>query len=108
MRLTSHQTETRTRTDLERALNRQRALTLTYIDELGRETVRTVELDLVRETKNGDIIAIGLCRLRGDYRAFRFDRIRSYTVHRLPYILDHPQHDAAQDGIVEPSATLAA
>lgn len=101
MRLTSHQPAGRTREDLERALNRRRAVTFTYIDELGRETVRTVELDLIRDTDAGDTIAVGLCRLRGDYRAFRLDRIHGYTVHRLPYILDHPQHDTTEDGTLD-------
>ncbi|MFJ6069015.1 WYL domain-containing protein [Streptomyces tendae] len=88
MRLTAKQNTRRTLTDLCRSVERQQAVTLTYQDETGEITVRTVEPFDVRTTKNGRIELRAMCRLRGDARAFAVHRIISYTCHRMGFVLE--------------------
>jgi len=91
MRLTAKQTQTRTLTDLYRAIDRQTAVTLTYRDADGTETVRTVEPWDIRTTKTGRIQLRAGCRLRGDARSFYVDSIVAYTPHRIGFVLDRPE-----------------
>lgn len=91
MRITKNQPIRRTLADLYRAIDRRHAVTITYLDHAGDETVRTVEGHELRTTSAGDIVLVAMCRLRGDERNFRISRIRSYTVHRgLAYVLERP------------------
>jgi predicted DNA-binding transcriptional regulator YafY len=91
MKLTSRQPQTKTLADLYRAIDRQHVVTLTYIDADGTETIRTVEPWDIRTTKNGRIQLRAGCRLRGDARSFYVDQIRSYTLHRIGFVLDRPE-----------------
>lgn len=91
MRITSQQTTTKTLADLLRALAHQHAVTITYIDEAGETTIRTVEPFDVRTTKNGSIRVHAMCRLRGDARSFDVARIVSYTCHRMAFVLELPE-----------------
>ncbi|MGW4270770.1 WYL domain-containing protein [Streptomyces seoulensis] len=90
MKLTARQTQTKTIADLYRAIDKQHAVTLTYLNGQGEETVRTVEGHELRTTTDGDVILIAMCRLRGDECQFRISRIRAYTVHRMGYVLKRP------------------
>ena len=91
MRHTAKQTITKTLTDLYRALDRQNAVTLTYVDADGTETIRTVEPWDIRTTKSGRIQLRAGCRLRGDARSFYVDQIRAYTLHRIGFVIDRPE-----------------
>ncbi|MFF9003702.1 WYL domain-containing protein [Streptomyces achromogenes] len=91
MKLTANQPQTKTLADLYRAIDRQHAVTITYVDEKGKETVRTVEPWDIRTTKNGRIQLRAGCRLRGDARSFYVDQIVSYTPHRIGFVLDRPE-----------------
>ncbi|MGS2592099.1 WYL domain-containing protein [Streptomyces hebeiensis] len=91
MKLTSKQTSTKTLADLYRALDRQHAVTITYLDQDGTETIRTIEPHDIRTTKTGRIEIRAMCRLRGDARGFLLHRIVSYTCHRIGFILDRPE-----------------
>ena len=91
MRLTKTQTTTRTLADLYRSIDRQHAVTITYIDENGDETIRTIEPYDIRTTKSGSIRVHAMCRLRGDARSFDVSRIISYTLHRIVFVLDRPE-----------------
>jgi len=91
MKHTDRQTTRRTLTDLYRALDHQHAITITYLDRDGTETIRTVEPYEVRTTSDGDIALVAMCRLRGDERNFRLSRIRSYTIHRMGFVLERPE-----------------
>jgi predicted DNA-binding transcriptional regulator YafY len=91
MKLTANQTTRRTLTDLYRAIDHQHAVTITYLDENGDETIRTIEAYEIRTTKAGRIQVRAMCRLRGDARSFYIDRIRSYTVHRIAFVLQRPE-----------------
>jgi predicted DNA-binding transcriptional regulator YafY len=105
MKLTARQTTTRTLTDLYRAIDRQHAVTITYLDTDGTETIRTIEAYEIRTTKAGRIQVRAMCRLRGDARAFFVDRIISYTCHRIGFVLDRPEATTpAGRGIVVRSA----
>lgn len=87
---TARQPLTKTLTDLYRAIDRQHAVTLTYLDEKGEETIRTVEGHELRTTADGDIVLVAMCRLREDERQFRLSRVISYTAHRMAYVLERP------------------
>ncbi|MET8571813.1 WYL domain-containing protein [Streptomyces sp. NPDC004783] len=91
MRLTAKQTSTKTLADLIRAADRQYAVTITFVDADGTETIRTVEPWELRTTKNGRIQLRAGCRLRGDARSFAVDQIKAYTVHRMGFVLERPE-----------------
>lgn len=91
MRITANQTTTRTLADLYRALDHRHALSVTYTDEHGDTTVRTVELHEIRTTKAGRIELVVMCRLRQDERSLSLDGISAYTVHRMAYVLTRPE-----------------
>jgi predicted DNA-binding transcriptional regulator YafY len=100
MRHTNRQTSTKTLADLYRALDKQNAVTITYTDKNGVETVRTVEVHEIRTTSEG-IEIVAMCRLRAiemqadsrirsAERTFNVSQISAYTVHRMAYVLDRP------------------
>jgi predicted DNA-binding transcriptional regulator YafY len=91
MRITSQQQTTKTLADLYRALDHQHAVTITYLDEDGTETIRTIEPWDIRTTKTGRIQLLAGCRLRGDARSFYVDQITAYTTHRIAFVLDRPE-----------------
>lgn len=91
MKQTVGQTTTKTLTDLLRALGHRHAVTITYVDETGETTIRTIEPYDIRTTKSGSIRVHAMCRLRGDARSFDVARIVSYTCHRIAFVLDRPE-----------------
>jgi predicted DNA-binding transcriptional regulator YafY len=91
MRRTADQATTKTLADLYRAIDRQHAVTITYVDEKGEETVRTIEPYDIRTTKNGRIQVRAMCRLRGNARGFFVDSITAYTCHRIGFVLEQPE-----------------
>jgi predicted DNA-binding transcriptional regulator YafY len=91
MKLTNRQSTTKTLADLYRSIDRQQAVTITYVDENGDETIRTVEPYDIRTTKSGSIRVHAMCRLRGDARSFDVRRITAYTLHRIAFVLDRPE-----------------
>ena len=91
MKHTKNQTTTRTLADLYRAIDRQHAVTITYTDENGEESLRTIEPYDIRTTKSGRIEVRAMCRLRAEARGFLLHRIVSYTCHRIAFVLDRPE-----------------
>ena len=91
MKRTADQTTTKTLADLYRALDRQQAVTITYLDQDGTESVRTIEAYDIRTTKSGRIEVRAMCRLRGEARGFLLHKIASYTLHRIGFVLDRPE-----------------
>lgn len=106
MRITKNQTTTRTLADLYRSIDRQHAVTITYLKPGETEpTVRTIEAYDLRTTKSGRIRVHAMCRLRGAERAFFVDSIISYTLHRIGFVLERPEATSpASKGIVVRSA----
>ncbi|MFD9721034.1 WYL domain-containing protein [Streptomyces sp. NPDC059076] len=91
MKHTDRQTSTRTLADLYRALDRQHAITITYLKPGDTEpTVRTIEVHDIRTTKSGGIVIVAMCRLRGEERQFHLAGIQTYTLHRMAFVLDRP------------------
>ncbi|NUS25000.1 MAG: WYL domain-containing protein [Streptomyces sp.] len=101
MKLTNRQSVTKTLTDLLRALDHGRAVTITYVDSKGETTIRTIELHEVH-AKTGDYEIVAMCRLRNEQmktdptirtaqRTFDLSRIVSYTVHRIAHVLTRPE-----------------
>ncbi|MGW2843980.1 WYL domain-containing protein [Streptomyces sp. NPDC001274] len=91
MKHTANQASTRTLADLYRSLDRRTAVTITYLDQDGTESIRTIEIAELRTTRTGGIVIVAMCRLRGDERHFDLARVLSYTVHRMAYVLDRPE-----------------
>ncbi|MEU9761831.1 WYL domain-containing protein [Streptomyces sp. NPDC047987] len=91
MKHTNRQTTTCTLTDLYRAIDRQHAVTINYLDQDGTESIRTIEGHELRTTKSGRIEVRAMCRLRGEARGFLLHRIVSYTCHRIAFVLDRPE-----------------
>ncbi|WP_327335151.1 WYL domain-containing protein [Streptomyces anulatus] len=91
MKNTSQQTTTKTLADLYRALDRAEAVTITYLDQDGTESIRTIEPYDVRTTKSGRIEVRAMCRLRGEARGFLVHKIVSYTLHRMAFVLERPE-----------------
>lgn len=105
MRLTAKQATTKTIADLYRAIDRRHLVTITYLDQDGTETIRSIEPYDIRTTKSGRIEVHAMCRLRGDARSFAVHRIVSYTTHRIGFVLDRPEATTpAGKGIVVRSA----
>lgn len=101
MKHTAKQPTTTTLADLYRAIDRQHAVTITYTDEHGETTIRTIEPYDIRTTKSGNIRVHAMCRLRGDARSFDVTRIVSYTLHRIAFVLEREEATpAAGHGIV--------
>lgn len=101
MRLTAKQTTTRTLTDLYRAIDRQHAVTITYLKPGETEpTIRTIEIMELRTTsvritktgqiRGGGIVITAMCRLRQERREFHLSGVLSYTIHRIGYVLTPP------------------
>ncbi|WP_331756277.1 WYL domain-containing protein (plasmid) [Streptomyces sp. NBC_01590] len=91
MRHTNRQGSTKTLADLYRNLDRQHAVTITYLAPGETEpTIRTIEVHEIRTTKNGGIVIVAMCRLRGEERQFHLSGIQTYTLHRIGYDLDRP------------------
>lgn len=102
MKRTDRQTSTKTIADFYRAIDRQNAVTITYLKPGETEpTVRTIEAYEIRTTsveitktgeiRGGDIVIVAMCRLRGEERQFHVSGILSYTVHRMAYTLTRPE-----------------
>ncbi|HBF81802.1 MAG TPA: hypothetical protein DD420_18265 [Streptomyces sp.] len=90
MKRPARQASTRTLADLIRAMDGKQAITVTYIDTDGEETVRTIEIHDIRTTATGRVIVRAMCRMRGEMRTFHPERIVAYTIHRMRYALDAP------------------
>ncbi|MGQ4437938.1 WYL domain-containing protein [Streptomyces violaceoruber] len=110
MRVTAKQTTTKTLADLYRSIDRAQAVTITYRDDKGDETIRTIEPYEIRTTKAGRIQVRAMCRLRGDARSFYADAIISYTTHRMGFVLDRPEATtpAGRSIVVRSAAQLIA
>lgn len=91
MRHTNRQTTTKTLADLYRSIDKATAVTITYLDEDGTESIRTIEPFDIRTTTSGRIQVRAMCRLRGEARSFYVHRIVSYTCHRIAFVLDRPE-----------------
>jgi predicted DNA-binding transcriptional regulator YafY len=100
MRHTNRETTTQTLTRLITALDRKHPVTVSYLkeekDDTGRktgqliETVRTLEIFDLVVTNAGDILIKAMDRETGEARAFRLDRVRSYSIHRSAYVVPVP------------------
>ncbi|GGZ82564.1 hypothetical protein [Streptomyces rubiginosohelvolus] len=101
MKHTGRQTLTQTLTDLYKALDKQRVVTLSFLkeekDDIGKKTgrlvedVRSLEIYDIRTTRDGRIVIKGMDRATGEARTVRADRVQAYTVHRIGFVLDRPE-----------------
>jgi Predicted transcriptional regulator len=62
---------------IERALRHGRALRIEYADRTGAATAREVEPRILLGGRGGFWYLVAWCRLRGDVRVFRLDRVAS-------------------------------
>lgn len=91
MKHTAKQPTTTTLADLYRAIDHRWAVTLTYTDEHGETTIRTVELHELRTNNDGGIELVVMCRLRQAERKLALAGVSAYTVHRMAYVLTRPE-----------------
>lgn len=116
MKHTSKQPATKTLADLYRAIDRQHAVTITYLKPGETEpTIRTIEIHELRTsrvtiTKNGEVrggglLVIAMCRLRGEAREFHLSGILTYTVHRMAYVLAWPENTTYETAPSAPADT---
>lgn len=106
MRITAKQTSSRTLTDLARAMDARRPVTITYVKADGSTTIRTVELYDLKTTKAGAIIARAADRQTGEMRTWRLDRVQAYTLHRGRYTVVLPEVETPAP-VVAPRSTAA-
>lgn len=90
MRATRNETEMDTVLNVHVAITRRQPVTLTYWDDKGDETVRTIEPYELKVSAAGDVRVVAMCRLRRELRSFRLDRVTHYTVHRGTFQLELP------------------
>lgn len=101
MRNTKQQSSTKTLADLYRSIDRQHVITVTFLkeekDDAGRktgrlvETVRSLEPYDVLTTRDGHIVIKAMDRATGEARTVRLDRVLSYTLHRIAFVIDRPE-----------------
>ncbi|MFK0288264.1 WYL domain-containing protein [Streptomyces sp. NPDC090499] len=118
MKLTARQSSTKTLTDLYRAIDRQHAVTITYLKPGETEpTVRTIEAYELRTSApkikrgvitGGGIMLLAMCRLRGEAREFHLSGILAYTIHRIGYILPRPANTTYEPTPPAPADTETA
>lgn len=107
MRITAQQTSEKTLTDLARAMDTRRPVTITYVKADGTTSVRTIELYDLKTTSKGHVIARAADRQSGEMRTWRLDRIVSYTLHRGRYTVVLPEATAAAPQPTTPAALVA-
>jgi predicted DNA-binding transcriptional regulator YafY len=101
MKKTAAQATTKTLADLYRSIDRQHVITVTFLkeerDDAGRktgrlvETVRSLEPYDIRTTRDGHIVIKAMDRATGEARTVRLDRVLSYTLHRIAFVIDRPE-----------------
>lgn len=94
MKLVAKQSTCKTLADLYRSIDHRTCVTITYLDEKGEETVRTVEPFELRTGEGGAIELHAMCRLRGAARRFFLHRLISYTTSRISFVLQRPANTA--------------
>lgn len=98
---TRNEDEGTTARRLNLAAQRQHPVTITYVAGDG-ETVRTIEPYELKLSQDGTSVRVmAMCRLRGELRAFRLDRIKHYTIHRSSSFKLEPPAPANPDEITD-------
>jgi predicted DNA-binding transcriptional regulator YafY len=97
MRATARQNVAKTESDVRKAVKLGLPVTIDYVKGDGSPSLRTIEPHEVRETGDGSLIVIAMCRMKGDRRHFRLDRITHYTLHRGTFQLEMPGENDPTD-----------
>jgi predicted DNA-binding transcriptional regulator YafY len=66
--------------DIQIAIIENRLIKITYCAEDGSETNRTAEPYMLYHSVSDDWTLIAYCRLRNDFRVFRLDRIKQFSI----------------------------
>lgn len=90
MKNTAHQPLTDTLTDLGRAMDEQRAVTIAYADADEAPSIRTIEIHDIVTGGDGAVFVQSMDRLSESFRGFRADRIQMYITLDEAYVLDTP------------------
>lgn len=95
----THQSTRMTAADMKVAIAFEKTVHILY-GEITAEGVtvatgnvewREIEPHEVRETKDGNLIVVAMCRLRGERRTFRLDRISHYNFGTHGFVLPWPE-----------------
>jgi predicted DNA-binding transcriptional regulator YafY len=87
----THQSLRMTRADFKVAIAFEKPANILYTDSKGNTDWRVIEPHEVRESKDGQLFVIAMCRTRGERRHFRLDRISHYTLERPGFIMELPR-----------------
>lgn len=95
----THQSTRMTAADMKVAIAFQKTVHILYGEitvegvtvATGNVEWREIEPHEVRETKDGNLIVVAMCRLRGERRHFRLDRISHYNFGTRGFVLPWPE-----------------
>jgi predicted DNA-binding transcriptional regulator YafY len=80
-----------TKADFNVAVAFEKTVHILYPIQDGGVEWREIEPHEVRETQDGNLIVVAMCRLRGERRTFRLDRISHYTFGTRGFTLPRPE-----------------
>lgn len=86
----TYQSTRMTKADFNVGIAFTKTVHILYPDADGALEWREIEPHEVRETKDGNLVVVAMCRLRGDRRTFRLDRISHYNFGTRGFILPWP------------------
>ncbi len=102
MNTTAKQSERLTRADFRVAVAFQKPVLIRYAGGDGAEaTVRIIEPHELRETKDGNIVIVAMCRTKGERRHFRLDRVEKYEPLKAGFKLEFPTKAENPDEITD-------
>lgn len=91
MNNTAQQSERLTRADFRVAIAFHKPVLIRYAGGDGQDfTLRIIEPHEMRETKDGNTIIVAMCRLKGERRHFRLDRVERYEPLKAGFKLELP------------------
>lgn len=80
-----------TKADFNVAIAFTKTVHVLYTGTDGVTEWREIEPHEVRETKDGNLVVVAMCRLRGERRSFRLDRISHYNFGTRGFVLPWPE-----------------
>lgn len=90
MNTTAQQSARLTRADFRVAVAFQKPVVIHYLGDNGSLSIRIIEPHELRDTKDGNVIIVAMCRTKGERRHFRLDRVERYLSLKAGFELEMP------------------
>jgi predicted DNA-binding transcriptional regulator YafY len=90
MNNTAYQSLNMTRADFKVAIAFRKPVHIHYVADNGDVSNRVIEPHELRETQDGSVLVVAMCRLKGERRHFRLDRVSHYMSWRPGFELELP------------------